>query len=145
MPRSAIGRQTDWAGSLVLRSLPDLIIFTFLTLMVVAAATRVPAVWSHRDRHMDSGAWRRTPWSRGWVRALPAGFGGGVCLVAGAWGIVLGAPVPFGLTMFGLMCLGAVLALLVITLNRPKFLVAPHLRGEPGAFSEILRSLRTKS
>ncbi|MGB6771347.1 MAG: hypothetical protein WBF51_05005 [Candidatus Dormiibacterota bacterium] len=117
-----------------MRSIPDLICLSVLTLFLPMSIKALPGIWSHRNTFWDKGRWRATPFNRGWVRAMPTGVVGALFLVLGGWGAVFNAPVLAVLVSWTACLLCAVLVFVIVIFNQPKLFVPPYLRNEPGMF-----------
>lgn len=95
---------------------------------------------------------------RGIMRAIPVGFVGFLFLVIGGWGIFLlgtanGIPlIPAGplriglfiatIAAFALVWIALLLTNTVIFFNKPKMIIPPTLRDQPGTAAEWLKWLR---
>ena len=120
----------------------SLVIFAGLVGLYVLAIKRV---WEGRSEYgpSDPPAWWpfSLPLWRGVARAFPVQGACAILLIGGGIGADLagkdssGYVVGMSIGLAGL--LGVFLLALPITFyNRPRFLVPPHQRGEPGAFAE---------
>ncbi len=136
--------------------LQALILIVLLAVML-GASWRLAKLW--RDDRMSDRIFKtmRSWWIwgdvllRGWIRALPVGLVGGWLLVlAMAVAAALATETMESSLGFGLLALLVLLlfvslgmAVSVMLLNRPNFVVPPHLRNAPGALKEW-RSTRSR-
>jgi hypothetical protein len=96
--------------------------------------------------------WGRTSLGWGFIRAAMAGFIGAITMVLGfglaMFGDTLRIPAftGVGIALFLVAILVALLFNAIILWNRPKFLVPPGLRGQPGLFGarRALRDLKRR-
>ena len=125
------------------------------TLGCLVGLSQLPRIWSHRSSFYDApGGWwpySEAAW-RGWVRGLPAAVVGatlfGVAGIVGGFAGVLDNDAALtdttsGTVVFVLGVLGfllIVLSLLALYLNKPKWIVAPHLRKGRGLIYEWRRA-----
>jgi uncharacterized membrane protein YedE/YeeE len=118
--------------------------------IAVAARFRIPALRTPRvtdrmDRSMRSWWPFGEALLRGWIRRTPTAIGG-LWIALGI--VVVGVPSTGAQPGTALYALGSVLIPLIVMLvlwlaaimtivlfDRPRFLVAPHLRTDPGAIS----------
>ena len=122
----------------------------FLAGVLFALGKGLPLFWYHRSSYWDhSPSWwgpNQALW-RGCVRAMPAWTIGGLFLAlaavsgatltphagdSAAGRIALAIP----LALVGACALFFVMGVGAILLNRPKVVVPPHLRDEPGVFAD---------
>lgn len=129
-------------------SLTDVVFFGLAFAIVPFALRNLPRIWRHELRTFDRmnpyWPWGETLW-RGWVRMMPLGvIAMTILLPLGTAGFVVPEdptgpfvrPLWWVLPVLGALALFWVLAAGVVLLNRPKRLVAPHLRSQPGALEE---------
>jgi hypothetical protein len=126
--------------------------FGIFVLVIAGATLRLPRIWRHEAPYFDRvpgwWIWGDALW-RGWVRALPTGVGLGWYLILGyvllisvipqtpekgRFGMII--PAWFGLPFLFLFGLGFGVMAAIALFNRPKVLVPPHPRDEPGAVAE---------
>lgn len=126
----------------------DWLVYGLFSLMVLRFVFEVPRIWrGDVDRSAKVPAtwpWGGISW-RAMIRAGPAALILGLTAVVGL-PVLLSAPeeangmfsrpLTFVLPFLGLFYLGLVAAASVFLFNRPRFLVAPHLRQAPGALAE---------
>jgi len=109
---------------------------------VVVAARQIPRLWTHASSYWDvkphGVPWSEAAWE-GWVRALPAACVGGAALDVAAWIAVLlsksAASKAALAAASAVWLLAMVIAGAIILFNRPRWLVPPHLRRQPGLIS----------
>jgi hypothetical protein len=116
------------------------------------AARNLPRLWRNEIRSFDRmQAWwplGMALW-RGWVRGMPLAFFAGCFLLVA---VIVGAFVPqdsdsegfaapawYVIPVLGTFFMSLVLFFSVVLVNRPRFVVPPHLRDQPGALKEWLR------
>lgn len=129
-------------------SLIDWVVYALFSLLMLRFAIEVPRIW-RGDVDRSSAVPVTWPWGgiswRAVIRAGPAALIGGLTLIVGFPALLIapekanGAfarPLIVVLPVLGLFTLSLVAVLCVALLNRPRFLVAPHLRGAPGALAE---------
>ncbi len=126
----------------------DWIWFSFLLIVVVGASLQMPKYWRGELVQLyerGSGGW--WPFGealrRGFLRSIHLGVVGGFWVLASLFFLSLRDNVGAGLAQSALEALGVVSAamffvtlildLLVVLLNRPKFLVPPPYRDDVGA------------
>lgn len=135
-------------------SVPHAIGLAGMALILPFAVRNVPRFWRHELRTYDRvpAAW---PWGdalwRGWVRAIPIGTATlAVGLVAALSGLAVdedpSGPLPrplwWAVPALAVLAIAFALMLGVVLLNRPKRIVAPHLRSEAGAIEEWWSAMR---
>ncbi len=129
-------------------SILDWIAFGFLLVITVAAFRNLPRVWRHEFRHFDRAPaywpWGAALW-RGFVRMMPVGVVGCAVLLIGTVVLLLIPEEPSGpfvrpywAVVPSLIACALPLAgmLGVVLFNRPRAIVPPHLRAQPGALAE---------
>lgn len=117
------------------------------------ALARLPEIW-RGSGSAKIGSSMRGGWPfgealrKGWVRALPVGIVGFLALSLSVATISLfesgylapGTPWrPLALLVFpliGIFVISVVFAITVVLFNRPRFVVSPAHRGQPGAIAE---------
>ncbi len=134
----------------------DWVVFGFAVLLAIAAVRNLPRVWRHEFRHQDRvpdyWPWGEALW-HGYVRAIPVGT---FTILIGIAVLGLGLLVPeeptgplvrpywYVLPAFSAMGIVFLTMVMIVFFNRPKRLVAPHLRRQPGAIAFWLRAWRRK-
>lgn len=126
----------------------DWVAFAVVLAIVAGGFRNLPRVWRHEFRHFDRTPpywpWGAALW-RGFVRMMPMGVVGCAVLVIVAVVLLLTPEEPSGpfvrpywAVVPCLVALGVVFAgmLSVVLVNRPRVIVPPHLRGQPGALAE---------
>jgi uncharacterized membrane protein len=129
---------------------PALFVVVFIVISIVGI-TRLPTLWKETPRRSARAPtwwlWGDSLW-RGWMRALPAGtvsaallglsccFGFLSTATSGevhdaAWRI-------FAVLFVSAIFIPIVIMPLIILVNRPKFVVAPHLRKQKGLIASLL-------
>lgn len=129
-------------------SLMDWVIYALFSLLMLRFAIEVPRIW-RGDVDRSSAVPVTWPWGgiswRAVIRAGPAALIGGLTLIVGFPVLLIAQeeahgtfsrPLVVVLPFLGLFVLGLVAVVCVALFNRPRFLVAPHLRGAPGALAE---------
>ncbi len=125
-------------------------------LIAVGGVRNLPRIWRHEAKHLDNvPSW--WPWGgalwRGYVRAMPTGVIGTIVLLAVFTALALVGEQPSGpfvrpywVVVPSLVALGLAGAVMlgVVLFNRPKAVVPPHLRDQPGALGEWTGALRRK-
>lgn len=130
-----------------MRELLEWAAFALLCLMVFALPRGIPALWRNRTRSFDTNqlvALGRDDISwRGYRRGMTVAALGGVAMLPGAAIVLIfddseGPPwtTTVLLISFGLLISCAVLSFFASEFARPKFIIPPHLRNEPGARAE---------
>lgn len=126
----------------------DIVVLGFLALLALAAVVAVPSLW--RSDSMP-GAPKWWPYStrfwRGLYRSMFIGVGGGVYLLIMVVGLVIweatrpleqqgtGAPLWAQIVLPSTFLLFPALMISVILFNRPKRVVPPAFRDQPGMLS----------
>jgi hypothetical protein len=139
----------------------DAVWFVLLAIGALFALSQLPAVWSGRSvpriaRNLGSWWPGGQPLLRGYIRAVPCGIVGfSALLIAAISGTVvasmsgndlLRAFLAVVYLLAGLLAVSCVLGALAVTLfNRPRFVVPPSLRSEPGAVAEWRQGRRRKT
>lgn len=135
-------------------SVRDWIVAALLLLIVIFGLRNLPRIWRHELRTYDEvnayWPWGEAPW-RGWVRAMPLSvvWLALVFPLAGLGAVIPEEPAgPFVrplwwvLPTLGAFALFGVLFAGVVLFNRPRAIVAPHLRTQSGAVEERRRARR---
>lgn len=129
----------------------DYLVLAFFAGGIVFAATRLPAIWRGRARFGRVPTWwfwGEALW-RGWQRAVPLAVAFGIYFVpifVGAQALHTREPNDLGLYVplwFAALALGGLFLFLalfvsIVLVNKPKMIVPPYLRDEPGALGRLL-------
>lgn len=126
----------------------DWVVYVLTSLVLLRFAFEVPRIWrGDVDRTANVPAtwpWGGISW-RAVIRAGPACLIGGLTMIVGVPVLLIAPeeangtfarPLIVVLPFLGLFGLGLVAMAGVALFNRPRFLVAPHLRQAPGALAE---------
>jgi hypothetical protein len=114
------------------------------TLLGAVAAPQLIRFWRHTTTFFDVAD--RRSYFRARTRCFPTLAAGGLGLLVDGWIFVLDPPshgydvvTSIVLVIFGAVFLGSgVVGPAVLLFNRPRWLVPPHLRGDPG-YLEVRR------
>ncbi len=140
-------------------SIWDWLAFAIFITLAIAATYRLPRYW--RDEISVVPAMSRwwpfgDPLLRGWERSMPAAFAAGWSLVVAfvtGWLATVGKRTDsqtlhdlayVGFAAIGVFFLSLFVLATVVLFNRPKFIVPPHLRLQPGAVQEWFRAIRKR-
>jgi hypothetical protein len=127
------------------------LVFVFVGMIILAAGSTwlAPRIWSGRYRPALAAfeAWLPSSIARGTIRALAFNpvflwLAAAFMLAAGLRPIPAGGtnePLPFLLALLAAAALG--ISGSIVFFNRPKSLVPPHMRSEPGAVAEWRKSI----
>ncbi len=137
----------------------DWLAFVIFFALAVAGTYRLPRYWRGETSVIPlmSRWWPfGGPLLRGWERSMPAAFASGwSLLVAFVTGSLAAAgkrtdsqPLHdlayVGIAAIGVFFLSLFVMATVVLFNRPKFIVPPHLRQQPGAVQEWFRAIRRR-
>jgi hypothetical protein len=143
---------------MLVTSVSDWIVFGLFGAFLILALVRGVKTWSLPEsrRRQSPPAWwfwGSRLW-RGWIRSMPFGvFGGGLWFAAGIGAAFLqldqeahgfAVPVWYAVGFISLTFAWIATWLSIIVFNRPKALVPPRFRAEPGALIEWWEARRRR-
>jgi hypothetical protein len=134
----------------------DWLAFVIFFTLAIAATYRLPRYWRGEISVIPSmSRWWPFggPLLRAWERSMPAAFAAGWSLIVAfltGWLAAVGKRTDsqplrdlayVGIAAIAVFFLSLFVVATVVLINRPKFIVPPHLRQQPGAVQEWFRAI----